>query len=194
MLAWRQFTGDLVTLERLLADNPELANVQIEGRKGGYRTPLHVVADWPGYFPNGPEVVRLLLAAGTDPNGGREGLGRQETSLDQATRIDTGREALVTWLREWGAHPSVSNREVGRNLPRAALRNDRLRTKPVLDLNQVRVIRRLRSRGSAAQDRQSCVNLAHVRGFSWTSEAETDLYDRLADVLSQTLQLDCFSS
>jgi hypothetical protein len=38
-------TGDLGTLERLLAANPDLANVQIEGRKGGYRTPLHVVAD-----------------------------------------------------------------------------------------------------------------------------------------------------
>jgi hypothetical protein len=38
-------TGDLATLERLLAANPDLANVQIEGRKGGYRTPLHVVAD-----------------------------------------------------------------------------------------------------------------------------------------------------
>src|SRR5205085_11961413 len=67
-------SGDLATLEHLLAENPDLANVQIEGRRGGYRTPLHVVADWPGYFPNGPAVVRLRPANGADPNGGADGL------------------------------------------------------------------------------------------------------------------------
>lgn len=81
-------TGDLPTLERLLADNPDLANVQIEQRKGGYRTPLHVGADWPGYFRNGPAVVRLLLANGADPNGGAEGFGRQETPLHWAASSD----------------------------------------------------------------------------------------------------------
>lgn len=80
--------GDLDTVERLLADKPELANVQIEGRKGGYRTPLHIAADWPGYFPNGPAVVKLLLAAGADPNGGAEGFGRQETPLHWAASSD----------------------------------------------------------------------------------------------------------
>ena len=80
-------TGDLATLERLLADNPDLANLQIEGRGGGYRTPLHVAADWPGYFPNGPAVVRLLLAHGADPNGGSlEGV--QETPLHWAASSD----------------------------------------------------------------------------------------------------------
>jgi hypothetical protein len=81
-------TGDLVTLERLLAAHPGLANVQIPGRKGGYRTPLHVVADWPGYFPNGPALVKLLIAAGADPNGGSDGFGRQETPLHWAASSD----------------------------------------------------------------------------------------------------------
>jgi ankyrin repeat protein len=81
-------TGDLATLQRLLSEHPGIANVHIEGRKGGYRTPLHVVADWPGYFPNGPAVVRLLLAAGADPNGGAEGFGRQETPLHWAASSD----------------------------------------------------------------------------------------------------------
>jgi ankyrin repeat protein len=81
-------SGDLATLERLLVENPDLANVQIRGRKGGYRTPLHVVADWPGYFPNGPAVVRLLLAHGADPNGGAEGFGHQETPLHWAASSD----------------------------------------------------------------------------------------------------------
>ena len=25
-------------------------------------------ADWPGYFPNGPRIARLLIGAGADPN------------------------------------------------------------------------------------------------------------------------------
>lgn len=81
-------TGDLATVERLLAEHPGLANLQIEGRKGGYRTPLHVTCDWPGYFPDGPAMVKLLLAAGADPNGGAEGWSRQETPLHWAASSD----------------------------------------------------------------------------------------------------------
>jgi ankyrin repeat protein len=80
--------GDLAALERLLSEHPDLVNVQVQGRRGGYRTPLHVVADWPGYFPNGPAVVQLLLAHGADPNGGAEGFGRQETPLHWAASSD----------------------------------------------------------------------------------------------------------
>jgi hypothetical protein len=80
--------GDLATLQGFLAENSDLANVKVEGRKGGYRTPLHVVADWPGYFPSGPAVVRLLLANGADPNGCAEGLGGQETPLHWAASSD----------------------------------------------------------------------------------------------------------
>jgi len=85
-------SGDLATLERLLAADPDLANMQIQGRQGGYRTPLHVAADWPGYFANGPAVVRLLLANGADPNGGSDALpqlqGHQETPLHWAASSD----------------------------------------------------------------------------------------------------------
>ncbi|MGW0095266.1 ankyrin repeat domain-containing protein [Streptomyces sp. NPDC003328] len=59
--------GDIGTVQRIVADTPEL----VTGPLGGpfkTRTALHVVADWPGYFPNGPQVVRLLVAAGADPN------------------------------------------------------------------------------------------------------------------------------
>jgi ankyrin repeat protein len=59
--------GDVDAVERLVAADPGLASSSLSGRHGT-RTPLHVVADWPGYFPNGPQIVRVLLAAGGDPN------------------------------------------------------------------------------------------------------------------------------
>lgn len=51
-------TGDIPTLEQLLAENPGLANIRILERKpdnvDAYsrisRTLLHVVTDWPGHF------------------------------------------------------------------------------------------------------------------------------------------------
>jgi len=48
--------GDVATLQRLLADNLGLAASRPGGIAKG-RTLLHVVADWPGYFPNGPQIV-----------------------------------------------------------------------------------------------------------------------------------------
>jgi len=54
--------GDLATLRRLLTDNPGLAVSRLGGIAKG-RSPLHVVADWPGYFPNGPQIVRMLSPA-----------------------------------------------------------------------------------------------------------------------------------
>jgi hypothetical protein len=76
--------GDVATLQRLLADNPGLAASRLGGIANG-RTPLHVVADWPGYFPNGPKVVRMLIEAGwTRP--AASGLGRTMSSAGSATR------------------------------------------------------------------------------------------------------------
>jgi hypothetical protein len=80
--------GDLSAVQRLLDENPGLASARVEGRRGGWRTPLHIVSDWPGYFPNGPAIVRLLIEAGADPNAGNA-------------------EPLITWLREQGAQPAV---------------------------------------------------------------------------------------
>ena len=45
-------TGDIAGLRQLLADHPGVAWAPL-GDRYGARTPLHVVTDWPGYFPNG---------------------------------------------------------------------------------------------------------------------------------------------
>lgn len=78
-------SGDLEELSRLLNDNPGLASAPLGGPYRS-RTALHVVADWPGYFPNGPRVVEILIAAGADPNA-RPG-DRDETPLHWAASSD----------------------------------------------------------------------------------------------------------
>jgi uncharacterized protein len=77
-------SGDLTALGQLLADNPGLESAPLGGRHST-RTPLHVAADWPGYFPNGPQVVRRLIEAGADPNARSPG---DETPLHWAASSD----------------------------------------------------------------------------------------------------------
>jgi hypothetical protein len=79
--------GDLAGLRRLLASRPELAAARMIGRKGGWRTPLHVAADWPGYFPQAPAAVALLLEAGADPDDDTGG-SHPETPLHWAASSD----------------------------------------------------------------------------------------------------------
>ena len=58
--------GDVARLRELLAEDPPLAKARIVDAQGTGRTLLHVVADWPGHFPNGGETVAALIAAGAD--------------------------------------------------------------------------------------------------------------------------------
>jgi ankyrin repeat protein len=80
--------GDLSAVQRLLDEHPGLASARIQGRRGGSRTPLHVASDWPGYFPNGPAIVRLLIQAGADPNAGNMEGQPSETPLHWAASSD----------------------------------------------------------------------------------------------------------
>ena len=83
-------SGDLNSLRRLVADRPDLASARMIGRKGpegGWRTPLHATADWPGYFPAAPDSVVFLLSAGADPND-HTGGDRPETPLHWAASTD----------------------------------------------------------------------------------------------------------
>jgi ankyrin repeat protein len=61
-------SGHVEQLRAILGANPALASAQLATGSSGLRGPLHVATDWPGYYPHGPEVVRLLIAAGADPN------------------------------------------------------------------------------------------------------------------------------
>jgi uncharacterized protein len=80
--------GDPESLQRLLLDHPGITGARIQRRKGESITPLHVATDWPGYFPNGPTVVRALIAAGADPNAAVAGASHTETPLHWAASSD----------------------------------------------------------------------------------------------------------
>jgi ankyrin repeat protein len=81
-------TGDTSSLQRLLDEHPGLASARLDDGGGGSRTPLHIVADWPGYFPNGPAIVRVLAAAGADPSAPVTGGRHSETPLHWAASSD----------------------------------------------------------------------------------------------------------
>jgi uncharacterized protein len=81
-------TGDVDGLARLLAEHEGLAGAWVRGRKGGSRSSLHVATDWPGYFPNGPQAVRVLIDAGADPNAATIGGDHAETPLHWAASSD----------------------------------------------------------------------------------------------------------
>src|SRR5215469_6618965 len=108
--------GDLEKLRRLIAEHPGLERAHITGRKGGWRTPLHVTTDWPGYFPNGPEVVRILASAGADPNY-REPGPTDEAPLHWAASSDDYEVAVA--LIDAGADVNMQGGSIGTPLANA---------------------------------------------------------------------------
>jgi hypothetical protein len=114
--------GDVETIKRLLRDDPALVSARLIGRGGGTATTLHLVTDWPGYFPNGPEIARLLIDAGADPNalttsrGSETGPG-SETPLHYAASSDDAdvAEALI----DGGADVEVPDGSIGTPLDNA---------------------------------------------------------------------------
>jgi uncharacterized protein len=95
--------GDVETAQRLLRNDPALATARLGSKDSGSATPLHLVTDWPGYFPHGPQIVRLLIKAGADPSALTTGRGAEtsgpgdETPLHYAASSDDAdvAEALI---------------------------------------------------------------------------------------------------
>ena len=80
--------GEVGSLTVLLREHPGLAAARLVDDKGRSGTPLHAVADWPGYFPHGPEVAAMLIDAGADPSASMEGSWHAETPLHWAASSD----------------------------------------------------------------------------------------------------------
>jgi uncharacterized protein len=108
-------TGDVDAVERLVASDAGLVCSPLGGRHRT-RTPLHVVADWPGYFPNGPQIVRILIAAGGDPNARDPGKG-SETALHWAASSDDVDVARA--LIDGGADINLPDGSIGTPLENA---------------------------------------------------------------------------
>ena len=81
--------GDLRSLQRLLAEHPDLATARLgdDDPDGMSRTLLHVATDWPGHFPNGAATVAVLVEAGADVNARFRG-PHTETPLHWAASSD----------------------------------------------------------------------------------------------------------
>ncbi|HEV7766800.1 MAG TPA: ankyrin repeat domain-containing protein [Thermoanaerobaculia bacterium] len=90
--------GRVEELQELIANNPDLVRSRVEGR-----TLLHVASDWPGHFPNGAQVVTLLIEAGADASAAMppKADGTAETPLHWAASSDD--VAVLDALLDGGA-------------------------------------------------------------------------------------------
>ena len=109
--------GNVAALQRLLDEAPGRATLRIVDPRRGERTLLHVATDWPGYFPNGPDVVRALLEAGTDPNAPFAGArsGHAETPLHWTASSDDVEVARV--LLDAGANLETMGASIAGGTP-----------------------------------------------------------------------------
>jgi ankyrin repeat protein len=130
-------TGDPVTLERLLGENPSLASSRLgdDDPNGMSRTLLHVATDWPGHYPNVAATIAILVEAGADVNARFHG-PHQETPLHWAASSDDV-EALDALL-DAGADINAEGGVIGGGTPLADARAFR----------QLRAAHRLVERGA----------------------------------------------
>ena len=111
--------GDLGAIGQLLAEHPGLARARLVARNGVTRTPLHLAADWPGYFPNGPEVVKLLASAGADPSAPATGRDGQDTETPLHWAASSDDVDVAAALIDGGADIEVPGGSIGTPLANA---------------------------------------------------------------------------
>ncbi len=114
-LAQTIHAGEVESLTGLLREHPDLASARIVDDKGGSATPLHMAADWPGFFPRGPEVVAALISAGADPSAAVEGSWHAETPLHWAASSDDVEVARA--LIDGGAGIEATGASIGGGPP-----------------------------------------------------------------------------
>ena len=78
------------------------------------RTLLHVLTDWPGHYPNGPDIVAVLVAAGADVNARFEGK-LSETPLHWAASSDD--VSVLDALLDHGADIEAPGAVIGGGTP-----------------------------------------------------------------------------
>jgi len=111
--------GDVEGLRRLLAEHPDLARAALgssDCANGMTRSLLHVVTDWPGHFPRGPETVEALIAAGADVNARFTG-PHTETPLHWAASSDD--VAVLDALLDAGADIEATGAVIAGGTPMA---------------------------------------------------------------------------
>jgi uncharacterized protein len=80
--------GEVDRLRVLLASNPGIAGCVVEDAKGGGRTPLHLLADWPGHVSNAGAIVEALAADGANLDAAAGSMWHKETPLHWAASND----------------------------------------------------------------------------------------------------------
>ena len=111
--------GDIEALKQLLANHPDLATIRLSRTNANQlckMTLLHIATDWPGHFPNGPQTVALLVAAGADVNARFEG-PHTETPLHWAASSDD--VAVLDALLDHGADIEAPGAVIGGGTPLA---------------------------------------------------------------------------
>ena len=109
-------TGHVAGLQQLLDDNPGLAAARL-GDVGKGRTPLHIVTDWPGYFPNGPRIAQMLVDAGAKLDARSTDDEHGETPLHWTASSDDADVARV--LIAAGADLEIPDGSIGTPLDNA---------------------------------------------------------------------------
>jgi uncharacterized protein len=107
--------GDVARLQELLRAHRDLATARIVDAKGGERSLLHVATDWPGHFPHGADVVRCLVAAGSDVHARFAGGAHMETPLHWAASSDD--LDVLDALLDAGADIEASGAVIGGGSP-----------------------------------------------------------------------------